>query len=92
MAEKVMHKLILNEREALDLWGVDAVENFDTKEIVVSTGMGELVIGGLELHIDRLDLTSKEMSVNGRIDSVIYRRDSASKKSSARGAMSRLFK
>ena len=88
------HRLILNNRTALELFGVNSVENFDAKEIVLSTTMGELVLYGEELHIERLDLDDQEMSVSGRIDSMIYRKSAADKKAGARGKslMGRILK
>jgi len=94
MAENTSHKLILTNRDLLELTGVDSVENFHSGEIVLSTSMGELILLGENLHVGRLDLEDKQMSVTGRIDSMQYRKSAAERKPSARGKnlANKLFK
>ena len=94
MAENINHRLILTNRELLELTGVDSVENFHSREIVLSTAMGDLILLGENLHVGKLDLEAKQMSVTGRIDSIQYRKSSAERKPSARGKnlANKLFK
>ena len=66
------HRLELEGRERLTVCGVEDVERFDETGIVMSTGVGTLVITGEDLHIGKLSLDGGELHVDGRIDSVSY--------------------
>ena len=60
------HRLELIGREQLTVSGVEDVERFDETGIVMSTGVGTLVITGEDLHI------GGELHVDGRIDAISY--------------------
>ena len=81
------HHLTLDGREKLTLSGVDHVERFDENEIVLHTSMGELIVTGENLHIDRLSLDGGDMSVSGTVASLIYEETD----SRSGGFFSRLF-
>ena len=66
------HRLELIGREQLTVSGVEDVERFDETGIVMSTGVGTLVITGEDLHIGKLSLEGGELFVDGRIDSIAY--------------------
>ena len=66
------HRLELDGRERLSVSGVEDVERFDENEIVMSTTVGTLIVGGENLHIGKLSLDGGELQVDGRIDSVSY--------------------
>lgn len=69
---KVPHSLILKDRKSLNVTGVSDVDSFDDQVIVVYTDYGELTVKGSGLHIDSLDLSSGELTFNGKINSMIY--------------------
>lgn len=69
---KAPHSLILKDRKSLNVTGVSDVDSFDDKVIVVYTDYGELTVRGNGLHIDSLDLSSGELTFNGKINSMIY--------------------
>ncbi len=81
------HRLELMGREHLTVSGVEDVERFDETGIVMSTSAGTLVITGEDLHIGKLSLDGGELHVDGRIDSVSYEDQGASRG----GFFSRLF-
>ena len=59
------HRLELIGREQLTVSGVEDVERFDETGIVMSTGVGTLVITGEDLHIGKLSLDGGELHVDG---------------------------
>ncbi len=72
-ANRVMpHQLILQDRNQLEMSGVEDVQSFDDTVVKAYTSYGELTISGSGLHIRRLDLESGSFSVEGRIDSLAY--------------------
>ena len=72
LTPEAAHHILLEGREQLTVSGVEDVERFDETGIVMSTGVGTLVITGEDLHIGKLSLDGGELHVDGRIDSVSY--------------------
>lgn len=64
--------LLLENREKLSVTGVIDVESFNDQSIVAVTDLGILIIHGAELHINKLNLDSNELVVDGDIFSVEY--------------------
>jgi len=83
------HKLILLDREQLEVSGVQGVVNFDDQEIVVETNRGVLKITGSELHIKHLDLEAGKMEVEGLFAALEYTQSPGAK---GRGLFGRLFR
>ena len=81
------HNVIMENRKHLSVSGVDEVESFDELEIVAVTSGGSLIIRGSELHIDKLDLDSGELSITGLITDLCYEEVSKSQ-----SLWARLFK
>lgn len=79
--------LILDNREKLSVTGVVDVESFNEESIVAVTDMGVLVIRGTELHINKLNLDSNEMVVEGDIFSLEYNDGENTKSKSFFGKM-----
>lgn len=69
------HSLLLKDRQLLQLDGVTDVDSFDETGIVAYTDIGEVSIGGENLHITKLSLETGELFVEGRINSLIYREE-----------------
>jgi sporulation protein YabP len=84
---KTPHSLILENRRALTATGVSNVDSFDEQTIVAYTDMGELVIRGSQLQINKLNIETGELTLNGDIVSMSY-----SDNRPAGGFFSRLFK
>ncbi len=74
MAEpgKKSHILTLDNRSRLSLTGVEDVSGFNEEAVSVRTTEGTLIIRGSGLHIDRLNLETGDVSVDGSIDSMQY--------------------
>ncbi len=66
------HSLFLDSRSALNVTAVDDVVSFD--ESLVSLSVGETVvnISGEGLSIKNLSLENGDITVNGRIDAIVY--------------------
>ncbi len=89
MAEpgKKSHTLMLENRSRLSLTGVEDVSGFNEEAVSVRTTDGTLIIRGSGLHIDRLNLETGDVSVDGSIDSMQYLGSDGSK-----SKLSRLFR
>ena len=85
------HKLMLTDRRACTISGVNDVLSFDVNEILLETEQGMLMIKGNELHVSRLSLVKGEVDVDGRIDSFTYS-ENAGYGSKGESLLARLFK
>lgn len=66
------HHIVLEERTSLSISGVEEVESFDENSICLSTGQGDLIVRGQNLHIEKLSLDGGDLKVEGTIDSLTY--------------------
>ena len=89
MAEpgKKSHTLMLDNRSKLSLTGVEDVSGFNEEAVSVRTTDGILIIRGSGLHIDKLNLETGDVSVDGSIDTMQYLGSDGSK-----SKLSRLFR
>lgn len=69
---KKSHGLNLENRELLQLTGINDVSAFNEEEIYAHCDYGDLIIKGQNLHIDVLDLESGILKINGRFDALVY--------------------
>lgn len=86
-AVKAPHSLILENRKMLTATGVSNVDSFNEQEIVARTDLGELIVRGSKLHIDKLNIETGELTIDGEVVSMAY-----SGNQSSGGFFSRLFK
>lgn len=82
------HRVVLTERKRLDLGGVKDVKSFDDGQVTLLTVMGEMVVTGEGLQVEKLDIESGDVILVGSIASVQYIQTQAS---ANRGFFSRLF-
>lgn len=66
-ARQKTQSIHLENRETLNISGVEDVSGFDETLIVLATCLGDLNIHGEGLHIDRIDLDSGQLNVRGKI-------------------------
>lgn len=66
------HQLILQDRKQLEVGGVVGVDSFDDNIVICDTSLGRLTIHGQGLHLNRLNVDGNALSVEGRIDSLVY--------------------
>lgn len=69
---KSTHSLILDNRSNLTLTGVVDVLGFDEQTVNLLTDVGALIVKGESLHINKLNLDSKDVSIDGTINSLQY--------------------
>ena len=66
------HGLSLENRERLNITGVEDVKGFDENIVILSTALGNLNIRGQELHIDKIDLDTGRLELRGLIQELSY--------------------
>ncbi len=66
------HLLSLSERRALSVSGVQDVDSFDETTVVVYTEQGELTVKGTGLHINRLNIETGDLTMEGHVESLVY--------------------
>ena len=81
------HTLMLDARRHLVLRGVEDVSGFNEETVSVKTTAGSLTIKGSGLHIDRLNLETGDVTVDGTVNSLQYSGGSGSG-----SRLSRLFR
>lgn len=81
------HNITMEDRRQLAISGVEEVESFDEREIVMRTTAGTLVIGGEDLSVSRLSVDSGDVSVQGEIAELRYEEPAGE----GRGLWAKLF-
>lgn len=81
------HNIAMNNCQKLSLTGITDVGGFDDRVVRCYTDMGELIIKGTNLHIDRVDVSIGDMEITGKISALIYTGEN-----SHNGFISKLFK
>jgi sporulation protein YabP len=66
------HTVTVDHRESVTVTGVLDVMSFDEETIVADTEQGVLVLHGAALHVNRLNLESGDLEVDGDILSLNY--------------------
>lgn len=66
------HLLSVENRKQIMASGVLDVDRFDEKAVVVLTNLGVLTVEGEDLHINRLNVESGEIAIEGTIDRLQY--------------------
>lgn len=60
--------LIMENRSKLSVTGVLDVDSFDEQTIVLMTELGALIVKGADFHINKLNVDSGELVIEGNID------------------------
>ena len=66
------HGISIVERKSVVISGVKKIESFDNEEFLMETTLGFLAIKGGELEIIKLDTYQGNVSIKGKIDSIVY--------------------
>ena len=85
---KEAQNIILENRKKASISGVEDIDSFDEQTVVLYTNLGMLTVRGLGLHINRLNVETGEVVIEGDMDSFVYS-DGESRKT---GLLKRLFK
>lgn len=86
-----VQNLILENRERLNISGVINVESFNDESVIVDTELGVLVVKGIDLHINKLNIDSSELGIEGEIVSCEYS-DRDGSRNKGGGFFARMFK
>lgn len=84
------HRVLLLNRERLEISGVRHVDSFDDKSIVLETALGMLHLKGEGLHIKQLSLEQEKLEVEGEITALEYSESREEKR--GKGILARLLK
>lgn len=76
-----IQNLVLENRNKLSISGVLDVLSFDDQIVIIETELGLLTIKGETLRINKLNIDTSEVIVEGQIDSISYSSKDLSKKS-----------
>lgn len=85
----VLQNLILENREKLNVSGVNDVLSFDDQVIIMETELGMLTIKGENLKINKLSIDTSEVIVEGKINNLAYSEHTAK---SEGGIFGKIFK
>lgn len=85
------HTITINERKSISITGVKKIDSFDNEEFLLETTMGFIIIKGESLEIIKLDTYQGNVSIKGKINSLIYM-ENLNKKEKEEGIFSKLFK
>ncbi len=72
--EKVQN-IIIENRAKISISGVNDVDSFDECDIILQTSMGTLSVKGENLHINKFNVETGELIIDGDIDEVVYHND-----------------
>lgn len=86
-----MQNVILENRNKLNVSGVIDVLNFDEQIITIDTELGILVVKGSNLRLNKFNLESTDLNVEGEINSLIYN-DKTSNKKNGESLLTKIFK
>lgn len=77
MDEKILQTLTLENKEVLNITGVNKVDNFNEDLIVLNTNKGKLTIKGVGMSISKLNVEEGRLMVKGEINSLVYSENDA---------------
>ena len=86
---KLPHNLILEDRRALSGSGGADIDSFDGQSVILFTDFGELTVKGFNLHINKLNVDTGELTLEGEIYSLSYADEQPQK---GGGFLSKIFK
>lgn len=75
MKPKAPHHIILENRNFLTISGVSDIDSFNEEMAVLFTELGELTIRGTDLHMNKLNVDTGELNIEGEIHTMIYSDD-----------------
>ena len=85
------HAISIADRQSINLTGIKKIESFDSDDFLMETTLGYLAIKGSELEIIKLDTYQGNVSIKGKINSLIYM-ENLNKKEKEDGIFNKLFK
>ena len=86
----IMQNVVLENREKLNVTGINDIISFDDQVVILSTDLGMLTVKGSELKINKLNIDESEVKIERNIASISYRQDSPERKNER--IFSKIFK
>jgi sporulation protein YabP len=83
--------IVLENREILNVTGINDVFSFDDQIIIIETELGLLTIKGEDLKISKLSLDTSDFVVDGKINSLTYSSSETVNKKN-KNILSKIFK
>lgn len=71
-AVEPIQNIVLESRKKLSISGVIDVFSFDDQIVILETGLGMLTIKGEDLRINKLNIDTTEVIIEGKVDSLAY--------------------
>lgn len=65
-------RLVLFDRQSLELTGIEDVVSFDEAGAVLSTSLGMLAVDGEDLHVVKLDLAGGSIQIEGKVNGLFF--------------------
>ncbi len=87
---KTAHNVIMESRKTLTISGVMDIDSFDEESVILFTELGELTIKGMNLHINKIDVNTGDLLMEGEIESLSYSDNRPQQKNS--GFFAKLFR
>lgn len=66
------HSVTMDKKERVSITGVIDVLSFDEETVIADTEMGVIILKGGNLHVNRLNLDTGDLGVDGDIVSLTY--------------------
>ena len=88
--QNIVQNIVLENREKLSISGVLDVLSFDDQIVILETHLGMLTVKGEDLRINKLNIDSEEVIVDGNISSLCYSDKGFEKKDG--GFLGKIFK
>ena len=90
LANSVIQNIILENRNKLNISGVQDVLSFDDQVVIIETDLGLLTVMGENLKINKLSIDTEEVIIEGEINNLGY--SDHTKKEQEGGLFSKIFK
>jgi len=69
---RIPHNIIMENRETLNVSGVNEVDSFDEQTVSLFTELGGLTVEGEQLQIQKFSVETGELTVSGNISRLSY--------------------
>lgn len=69
---RMLHNIIMENRRKIAITGVLDIDSFNEQGVIALTEMGVLIIKGIDLHINKLNVESGDVNIEGEINSLTY--------------------
>lgn len=90
LTNSVIQNIILENRNKLNISGVQDVLSFDDQVVIIETDLGLLTVKGENLKINKLSIDTEEVIIEGEINNLGY--SNHTKKEQEGGLFSKIFK